>query len=53
VKSLARLFAFGAGSAIGIVVLGELINLALALSAKRLDDIEDDGWVTLYPEVSR
>ena len=50
-KAFAKLAAFGAGSAIGIIILGELINLSLAISAKRLseaDDIEDDGFITLY-----
>jgi hypothetical protein len=36
-KSLAKIAAFGFGSAIGILVLGELINLSLAISARRLE----------------
>ena len=50
---MVKLFAFGAGFATAIFIIGEGINLALALSAKRLADIEDDGWMTLYPETDR
>lgn len=58
-KAFAKIAAFGFGSAIGILVLGELINLSLAISARKLeplcdgdfenmDCIEDDGFVTCY-----
>ena len=54
-----RCFAFGAGAAIGIIILGEAINLALAVSARKLEPlcdgeftdeehIESDGFITVY-----
>ena len=36
--TLAKIAAFGFGSAIGIVVLGELINLGLAIGARKWEE---------------
>lgn len=36
--SFAKLAAFGFGSAIGILVLGELINLALHIGARKWEE---------------
>jgi hypothetical protein len=34
---LAKFFAFGAGFAVAVLVLGEVVNFALALWAKRFE----------------
>ena len=49
--TLVKCFVFGMGCVAGIFIIGEGVNLLLAASALKLDDIEDDGFITVYPNM--